>query len=392
MRIIYAVSSVGLGHARRSLTIARILRNLQSDIEISWISAEPVISFLESEGEKVQPVSRELKSLSSVMEKGVISGCLDDMSRVARNSSSIARGNYSLLKEQLANFDVLIQDEFAETMFCFMWDKNPKLPPFRIIITDYLQFESGRILNPLSWIVTWYANRMLARAFSKASLRLFADVPTSVPMRLRAKLTDFEVVGPILPELPIATKAELRNKIISKEFGDESDNRKLIAASVGGTSTGKLLVDFLYANSLEISKELNCRIIVLVGPRIEKSEYKVDKADPIRFVSFTPDSIQYFRAADCVVCQAGASTLNEVASLGVSCVAIPISNHFEQETNAKRFSEDYGFSVLKYDELSVKSLVDAVNNTTSKRYTRPDFSGDAATAARLILKESGIQK
>ncbi len=255
MRIVYGVSSVGLGHARRSLTLARNLREIRSDIEISWITAEPGISFLESEGEKILPVSRELKSLSPVMEKGVSSGRLDDMSRVARNSSSIARTNYTLLKEQLANFDVLIQDEFAETMFCFMWDKNPKLPAFRIIITDYLQFESGRSLSPLSRIITWYANRMLVRAFSKASLRIFADNPDSVSPKIRSRLADFEVVGPILPKLPFASKAELRNKIISTEFGDEPDNKKLIVASVGGTSTGKVLVDFLFVNFREISRE-----------------------------------------------------------------------------------------------------------------------------------------
>jgi UDP-N-acetylglucosamine--N-acetylmuramyl-(pentapeptide) pyrophosphoryl-undecaprenol N-acetylglucosamine transferase len=390
MRIVYAVSSLGLGHARRSLVLARNLRDLNSDVEISWISAEPVISFLESEGEKILPVSRELRSLSTVMEDQVISGRLSDMSRVARNSSSIARTNYSLLKNHLASFEFLIQDEFAETMFCFMWDKNPKLPAFRVVITDYLQFESGHTLNPLSRVITWYANRMLARAFSNASLRIFADDSKAVPLRHRARLDDFEVVGPILPKLPIASKSDLKYKIISSEFEDAPDDRKLILVSVGGTSTGKVLIDFLFANFREISRELNCRIIALLGPRIGKLEYKVSKEDPIRFVTFTASNIQYFKAADCAVCQAGASTLNEVASLGMPCVAIPISNHFEQEANAKRFSDEYGFSVLRYEELTVKSLVDAVDNASGKSYSRPDFSEDAISAARLILKGSGI--
>jgi len=391
MRIVFTVSSVGLGHARRSLALARNLRDLRSDIEISWISAEPVISFLESEGEKILPVSRELRSLSSVMEDQVTSGRLRDMSRVARNSSSIARANYSFLKDNLSSFDMLIQDEFAETMFCFMWDKNPKLPAFRVVITDYLQFESGSTLNPLSRIITWYANRMLARAFSNASLRIFADDSGSVPLRLRARLDNFEVVGPILPEPPIASKSELKYKIISTEFEDVSDDRKLIVVSIGGTSTGKTLIDFLFANFREISRNLNCRIIALLGPRIGKLEYKVNKEDPIRFVTFTTNSIQYFKAADCVVCQAGASTLNEVASLGTSCVAIPISNHFEQEANARRFSDEFGFVVLKYEELTVKSLVDAVNNASFKNYSKPDFSDGGITAARLILKVSGMK-
>jgi UDP:flavonoid glycosyltransferase YjiC (YdhE family) len=71
--------------------------------------------------------------------------------------------------------------------------------------------------------------------------------------------------------------------------------------------------------------------------------------------------------------------------LGTPCVVIPIENHFEQEANAKRFSEKYGFVVLRYDDLNAKSLVDSIKSATSKNYEPPDFSGGAEKAARLIL-------
>jgi UDP-N-acetylglucosamine:LPS N-acetylglucosamine transferase len=325
------------------------------------------------------------------MENGVKSGRLRDISSVARKSSSIAHENYELFKGQLSDFDMLIQDEFAETMFCFMWDKNPKLPASRTIITDYLQFESGNSLNPFTNLVTWYANRMLRKAFAKASLRIFADDISSVPSRLRKLLTQFEVVGPIVASPPAASKEQLRNKIIPVEFGTTEDSRKLIVVSVGGTSTGNFLIDFVSVNSQKISNALDCRIIVLLGPRIEKSEYMINKTESIQFVPFTTASIQYFKAADCVISQAGASTLNEVASLGVACVAIPLSNHFEQEANARRFSENFGFVALKYDELTIKSLVDSVKLALGKNYPAFDFSTGAERASQLIV-ERGICK
>ncbi len=77
------------------------------------------------------------------MEKSVTNGRLDDMSTVARNSSSLARRNYAELKNCLSDFDLLIQDEFVETLFCFMWDKHPTLPPLRVTITDYLELRFG---------------------------------------------------------------------------------------------------------------------------------------------------------------------------------------------------------------------------------------------------------
>src|ERR1700730_16527628 len=116
MRILYGISSVGLGHARRSLAIAQCLRKGRKDLEIDWITSEPVVSFLEQSGEKVLPISIQLQSLSPIMEQHVRSGRLDDISQVARFSSSIAKKNYLVLKPELGKYSVLIQDEFAETI------------------------------------------------------------------------------------------------------------------------------------------------------------------------------------------------------------------------------------------------------------------------------------
>jgi len=388
MKIAYGVSSVGLGHARRSLTLARKLRK-EIDVDITWFAAEPVISFLELEGEKVSPACKEFHSLSSVMEDGVSFGRLDDMSRVARKSSSIAKMNYSILKScNLSNYEALIQDEFAETMFSFMWDRNPSLPRNRIVMTDYLEFTSGRNLNPASRLVTWYANRMLSKAYNSATVRIFADEIDSVKPKQRKILERFLVAGPILPDPPTESKIVLKERIVENYFGINDAN--LIVVSVGGTASGKYLVDFFYENFREISIQLGCKVLILTGPRIDSSKYVTQKESPIRFVPFTTDSVDYYKAADCVVCQAGATTLNEVLQVGTPCVTLPISNHFEQQANARRFVEKFGFVALTYEAISVETLVESIKKALSQGSRSPvEFSSNVATAAKWI-RESMI--
>ena len=386
MRILYGVSSVGLGHARRSLAIAQCLRKGRNDLEIDWITSEPVVSFLEQSGEKVLPISYQLQSLSPIMEQHVQSGRLDDMSQVARISSSVAKKNYFVLNPELENYPVLIQDEFSETIFSFIWDPKATLPPKRVLITDYVRFESHSGFNLLSKITLWYANRMLRNAFEKASLRIFSDELDAIPPSMREKACEsFEIVGPIVPEAPLQSKEELWKKLLDI-WNKSLKTKRLIVVSVGGTSIGKYLIDFLYENFQEISGKLECQIVVLLGPRIQFSDHFSKRRPELTFVPFSVNSLEYFKAADCVVAQAGASTLNEVASLGVPCIVMPIENHFEQEANAQRFSEKFGFVVLKYRDLTASSFVAAVNKALGNSYF-PQFSPSAAgKAAVLILK------
>ena len=388
MKIAYGVSSVGLGHARRSLTLARYLRKARSDLEISWFCAEPVIGFLKEEGEKIPSICQQLKTLSSVMEDRVSSGRLKDMSLVARTSSSIARQNYFLLNKDLSSYDFLVQDEFVETLLAFMWEKHSTLPVHRAVVTDYLELDSPSTWNPLSLIVKLHANRMLSRAYAACNPRIFADEIDSIPEPIRNRAARaFSIVGPILPDPPIESQSALKENVLQDYFDIAADNKKLIVVSLGGTAAGKYLVDFFAKKNEELSQKLNCRIIVLLGPRIDQSLLAGIENGSIRFIPFTSDMMGYLKASDCVVCQAGASTLNEVLAVGTPCVAIPISNHFEQEANARRFAEKYGFVNLRYEQVSVSSIVASVNEAILiRKHLAVDFSSNVAKAGKLILE------
>jgi len=64
-RALYLSSPIGLGHVNRDMAIARELRTLREDLEIDWLSQDPVTGVLEQGGERVHPASRWLANESA---------------------------------------------------------------------------------------------------------------------------------------------------------------------------------------------------------------------------------------------------------------------------------------------------------------------------------------
>jgi hypothetical protein len=385
IRILYGVSSVGLGHARRSLAIAQRLRALRPDLklQIDFLAAEPALSFLKNSGERLLPESSNLESLSYFVEKDSKDGRIPDMSKVAGETEKGAKRNYSIIKPILMEYDILVQDEFVETLFSFMWDKQVTLPAKRVVTTDYIQLETESS-NPFSKLKLGYANKMLKKAYLNQQLRIFLDTPDALPQsnEWREWVADnFHVLGPVIEEsmMPRQNKMEL----IDKLFGHA--RARLIIFNLGGTSIGKPLAQFVIKNANVLSERLDAFLVILLGPRIAPPDLRDTKSTRITLITFNLDILKYFKCADCVVSQAGASSLYEIASAGVPCVIMPISNHFEQSANAERFSSRFGFEILEYKELSVGALKQAIMNAIAKPKYEPLRPTVAAQSAATLI-------
>lgn len=392
LRILYGVSSVGLGHVRRSLAIVEKLRELNPGVELQldWVAAEPALTFLQKNNERTLEICPKLESLSTFFEKNTAHGKISDMSKVTSDSQEGAKKNYSFIRPFLHNYDLLIQDEFVETLFSFMWEKTPPAVPYpkTIVLTDYVAFDTESS-NPLNKLKISFANRMLKKAYMNQQLRIFLDSPDALPESSGARrwvAENFHVLGPVIRSPPRESKSELTKKL----FG-QTESVKFVVFTVGGTAIGKSLVSFLIKNANFLSERLDAFLVVLLGPRIKPSDLKEVQSTRITLVPFTLDSMKYFKAAECVVSQAGASSLYEVASLGLPCVVIPIENHFEQQQNAERFSTRFGFEVLEYKDLSIITLQKAISNALkAEKYEPPAPTKAAQSVARLVYDLVGL--
>ena len=67
-RVLCVSSPIGLGHARRDIAIADELRTRHPDLQIDWLTQDPVTRVLADRGERVHPASRWLASESAHIE------------------------------------------------------------------------------------------------------------------------------------------------------------------------------------------------------------------------------------------------------------------------------------------------------------------------------------
>ncbi|MDB5943205.1 MAG: murG [Ramlibacter sp.] len=83
-------------------------------------------------------------------------------------------------------------------------------------------------------------------------------------------------------------------------------------------------------------------------------------------VPFIDDMAQAFAEADLVVCRAGASTVTEIAAIGVAAVFVPfpfaVDDH--QTTNAKFLVDAGGGWLVQQRELTPQALADLLRNTS----------------------------
>ena len=137
-RVLFASSPIGLGHARRDLAIARELRTQRPEVEISWLTQEPVASFLAAHGETIHPATAHLASESRHFES--VAGEHDlHAFQAIREMDEILVNNFMVFNDLVADehFDLWVGDE-AWDLDHFLHE-NPELKraPFAWL-TDFV--------------------------------------------------------------------------------------------------------------------------------------------------------------------------------------------------------------------------------------------------------------
>ena len=100
-------------------------------------------------------------------------------------------------------------------------------------------------------------------------------------------------------------------------------------------------------------------------------EYGIDDKPNIRLVEYIYDMPLWEKAADAVICRAGAMTIAEMALLGKACILIPspnVANNHQYE-NAKRLA-DAGAAIMHEEkDLTPEALIASVQNILENEET-----------------------
>ncbi len=141
----------------------------------------------------------------------------------------------------------------------------------------------------------------------------------------------------------------------------------LIVVTVGGGGDGlNILSAYMEMLSL-LRNHLSFDSLVVTGPLMSQEQllhlqsYEM-KGLPLTLIDFTPDMMSYLNAADLIISMGGYNTFCEILSLNKRAIIVPrVKPRLEQLIRAERFSDLGLVRMLHPDELSPERLWKEVN-------------------------------
>jgi UDP-N-acetylglucosamine--N-acetylmuramyl-(pentapeptide) pyrophosphoryl-undecaprenol N-acetylglucosamine transferase len=195
----------------------------------------------------------------------------------------------------------------------------------------------------------------------------------------------------ILSGNPVRTSLQLnKDKEAFSHFGF-SDSLKTILILGGSLGAGS--INKVVSENLNELKKLDVQILWQTGP-FYFDEYKYLDDNRVKVLPFIDEMNKAYAVCDLVIARAGASTISELAALGLPSMLIPSPNVAEnhQYHNAKSLS-DAGATVLVEDKNLDENFLNAVStlifteeklkdlSTKIKNFSKPD-------AANIIAKRA----
>ncbi len=187
---------------------------------------------------------------------------------------------------------------------------------------------------------------------------------------------------------PVRSKEDVRAELGAEE-------RPLVVVTVGGGGDGFALIEtYLVALQTEALAPDEVQTLVVTGPLMAKGKrdsLSAAQFEHLTLLEFTHDLISYMAAADLVVSMAGYNTVREALALNSRLLLVPRTRpRAEQLIRAQRLRRCGLARFVVPDELSPQRLADEIR--TSLSMPRPivdlDFNG-VQNASRIICNLLG---
>ncbi|MGB3315272.1 MAG: alpha/beta fold hydrolase [Albidovulum sp.] len=393
-RALYLSSPIGLGHARRDLAVTRELRKLHPDLQVDWLAQDPVTRFLNANAERVHPASNLLANESAHIEAECGEHDLHAFQAI-RNMDEILIKNFMVFQEVLEAepYDLVIADEAWDVDH--YWHEHPDLKKAPIAwLTDFVGWVPFKENGPReAFLTTDYNAEMIGHVEGNPTVRdraIFVGGPEDiVDMSFGSglpKMRDwiprhYEFSDYIIGQHPaeFGSRDDLR-----AEFGYD-DGRLTCIVAVGGSGVGATLIRRIleaYPMARALLPEL--RMIVVTGPRLDPSAFKVPAGVEMR--AFVPNLDRHLAACDLALVQGGLTTCMELAAAGTPFLYFPLRNHFEQNFHVASRLERYNAGrKMIFAEAGPTQIAEAMlTELRNPRIPLPVARDGAARAASML--------
>jgi pimeloyl-ACP methyl ester carboxylesterase/predicted glycosyltransferase len=394
-RALFVCSPIGLGHVRRDLAIADALRELHPDLEIDWLTQQPVTRVLEERGERVHPAARLLASESAHVESEAAEHDLHVFQAV-RRMDEILVANFMVFADLVEDepYDLWIGDEgwdvdaflhdnpeLKRTAYAWLTDFTGWLPmpdggPAEAALTA--DFNAERIERARRYPRLRDRSVFVGNEDDVVDLPLGPGLPT---VRDWAR-ERYVFGGYVLGGMPTGDREALR-----AELGYGPDERVCVG-TVGGSAVGIPLLQRI-ADAFPFAEKgvPGLRMVLVTGPRIDPASVRAPTGIEVR--RYLPDLRRHLLACDVAVVQGGLSTTMELTAAGRPFVYVPLAHHFEQQIHVPHRLSRYGAGRrLEYAEArDPERLAEVVAAEIGRPIAyRPVETDGAARVARLLVE------
>ena len=393
-RVLYLSSPIGLGHARRDLAIVQELRSRRPEVQVDWLTQDPVIGFFESKGEHVHPASSYLASESQHIEG--LAGEHDlHAFQAIRAMDEVMVANFMVFNDLVTDehYDLWVADEAWDVDHFLHENPELKRAPFAWL-TDFvgwLPMPDGGAMEAA--LTADYNAEMVEHVARYPRLRdaaLFVGNPDDVvPGSLGPGLpairewteANFQFTGYVtgFDAADLADRAELRDRL---GYGPDE---KVCIVSVGGSGVGGHLLRRV-AESYDAAARLvpGLRMVLVTGPRIDSR--LLPRHDGLEVLGFVPDLNRHLAACDIAVVQGGLTTTMELVAAGRPFLYFPLRHHFEQTFHvAHRLRRHNAGRCLDWATTDSRAIAAAI---AEELRMAPDYLAvetDGATRAAAVL-------
>jgi pimeloyl-ACP methyl ester carboxylesterase/predicted glycosyltransferase len=400
-RALYVSSPIGLGHAQRDLAIARELRKLRPDLEITWLAQHPVTPVLERAGETVHPASKLMANESAHIESEMGEHDLH-VFQAWREMDEILLANFMLFHDVVRDdhYDLWLGDESWELDHYLHENPELKSAPYAFM-TDFVGWlpmddaPGSREAHVAADYNHENIRHIERYPFVRDAAVFVGSKEDVVPRHFGPELPfmpdwiecHFEFPGYVLPFDPadFADTERLR-----RELGYDP-RRPLIVASVGGSGVGVHLLRRIAAAFRELRKDVpEARMLLVCGPRIDPAA--IEPVEGMEAVGYVHDLFRTLACCDLAVVQGGLTTTMELVANRRPFVYIPLQNHFEQNHHVVHRLRRYGApEPTRYEDATARRLaaqmLERLGSSVSYEPVESDGAEAAARAIAPLLEE-----
>jgi predicted glycosyltransferase len=397
MRVLYISGSVGLGHARRDLAIARELRRLDPGVEIMWLAGEPARQVIAEAGETLLPESAAYGDETAVAEDTAKGFSLNLLGRFALRAQSAWKRAVAAFEQVSTKYpyDLLVGDETYEIDVAL--DKRPELKKaLFVMIYDFVGLDAMS-RNPLERLMTYRGNLAWSggprgKPPTQEDLTLFIGEPEDVadrpfgfllPNRCEYAHRYYHFVGYTFDFDPAdyADKKKVRSAL-----GYDTEC-PLVVCSVGGTAVGVDLLRLCGASYPHIQEHVeDVRMVLVCGPRIDPASVQAPSGVEVR--GYVPRLYEHFAACDVAIVQGGGTTTLELTALRRPFIYFPLEGHFEQNlVVAERLARHGAVERLLYSKTTPERLAEAVAGQLGHEASWPSIPTDGARRAAKLINQ-----